>query len=70
MEKVTVKIELDRNDIETAAYLSGHKLSDEYWEKMKGKECILCNEDMGEQAVSMKLAFSCMAIINLLKDEL
>ncbi len=68
MEKVTVKIELDRDDIETAVYLSGHKLSDEYWEQMKGKECVLCNEDMGDQAISMTLYFSCMAITHLLKD--
>lgn len=69
MEKVTVKIELERDDISTIVRLSGHKLSDEYWEKMKGKECIICDEDMGDQAVQMKLLFSALAVTHLLEYE-
>ncbi|MCS3123089.1 hypothetical protein [Bacteroides faecis] len=44
MEKVTVKIELDRDDISTMVRLAGSKLTDEQWDKMKGKECIIGDE--------------------------
>nr|DAM86017.1 MAG TPA: hypothetical protein [Caudoviricetes sp.] len=69
MEKVTVKIELDRDDISTMVRLAGHKLSDEHWEKMKNKECIIRDEDMEDQAVQMKLFFSAIAVTHLLEDE-
>lgn len=68
MEKVTVKIELDRDDISAMMHLLGSKLSNEHWDKMKGKEYTMCDEDMEDQAVQMKLAFSAIAVSNLLKD--
>ena len=64
MEKVVVKIELERDDISTMMHLIGSKLSDEHWEQMKGKECV-----MDDQAIQMKLAFAAIAISKLLKKE-
>lgn len=69
MEKVTIKIELDKDDISAIMKLVNHKLTDEQWDKMKGKECIVCDEDMEGQAVRLKLAFSSIAIGKLLKDK-
>lgn len=69
MEKVTVKIELDRDDISAMVRLAGHKLSNEHWEKMKGKEYIIRDDDMEDQAVQMKLFFSAVAVAHLLEDE-
>lgn len=69
MEKVTVKIELDRDDISTVMNLCGSKLTDEQWNKIKGKEHVLNDADMEDQAVQMKLTFGAIAIGNLLKDE-
>lgn len=69
MEKVTVKIELERDNISAMVRLAGGKLSDEQWDKMKGKEHTMCDEDMEDQAVQMKLAFSAIAVSHLLKDE-
>lgn len=69
MEKATVKIELDRDDISTVMKLCGRKLTDEQWNKIKGKEYVLNDADMEDQAVQMKLAFGAIAIGNLLKDE-
>lgn len=69
MEKATVKIELDRDDISTVMKLCGRKLTDEQWNKIKGKEHVLNDADMEDQAVQMKLAFGAIAIGNLLKDE-
>ena len=46
MEKVIVKIELDRDDVSAMVRLAGSKLTDEQWDKMKGQECIIIDEDM------------------------
>jgi len=69
MEKVVVKIELDRDDVSVMVRLVGSKLSDEQWAKMKGKEYTMRDEDMEDQVVQMKLMFSAIAFSNLLKDE-
>lgn len=69
MEKVIVKIELDRDDVSAMMRLAGSKLTDEQWDKMKGQECTLNDEDFEDQAVQMKLAFSGFAFCKLLKDE-
>lgn len=69
MEKVIVKIELDRDDVSAMVRLAGSKLTDEQWDKMKGQECTLNDEDLEDQAVQMKLAFSGFAFYKLLKDE-
>lgn len=69
MEKVTVKIELDRDDVSTVVRLAGSKLTDEQWDKMKGKECIIGDEELGDQSLQMKLAFGGFAFYKLLKDE-
>ncbi len=69
MEKVVVKIELERDDISTMMHLIGSRLSDEQWEQMKGKECVMGDEDMDDQAIQMKLAFAAIAISKLLKKE-
>lgn len=69
MEKVVVKIELERDDISAMVRMIGSKLSDEQWDEMKGKEYTMRDEDMEDQAVQMKLAFSAIAFSNLLKDE-
>ncbi len=69
MEKVVVKIELERDDISTMMRLIGYKLSDEQWEQMKGKECVMCDEDMDGQALQMKLALGAFAAVKLLKEE-
>ena len=45
MEKVIVKIELDRDDVSAMMRLAGSKLTDEQWDKMKGQECTLNDED-------------------------
>ena len=69
MEKVVVKIELERDDISTMIHLIGSKLSDEQWEQMKGKECVMDDEDMDDQAIKMKLAFSAIAVSKLLEKK-
>ena len=69
MEKVVVKIELDRDDVSAMVRLVGSKLSDEQWAKMKGKEYTMRDEDMEDQVVQMRLMFSAIAFSNLLKDE-
>lgn len=69
MEKVVVKIELERDDISTMMHLVGSKLSDEQCEQMKGKECVMGDEDMGDQAIQMKLAFSAITVSKLLKEK-
>lgn len=69
MEKVTVKMELDRDDISVMMRLLGMKLTDEQWDKIKGKECMFCDEDLGDQAVQMRVAFSAYAVGKLLNAE-
>lgn len=69
MDKVVVKIELDRDDISVIVRLLGSKLSDEQWNKMKNKEYTMRDEDMEGQAMQMKLMFSAIAFTNLLKEE-
>lgn len=68
MEKVTVKIELDRDDISAMMRLLGSRLTDEQWEKMRGRECIIEDEDFEEQATEMRFAFSAIAIGKFLKE--
>lgn len=46
MEIVTVKIELERDDVSAMLRLLGNKLSEEMWDKMKDQECTLDDEDM------------------------
>nr|DAO56121.1 MAG TPA: hypothetical protein [Caudoviricetes sp.] len=69
MDKVVVKIELERDDISVMVRLLGGKLSDEQWDKMKSKEYTMRDEDMEDQATQMRLMFSAIAFSNLLKDE-
>ena len=69
MEKVVVKIELERDDISTMMHLIGSELSDEQWEQMKGKECVMDDEDMDDEGIQMKLAFAAIGISKLLKKE-
>lgn len=69
MEKVIVKIELDRDDVSAMVRLAGSKLTDEQWDKMKGRECTINDEDLEDQAVQMKLALSGFAFYKLLKNE-
>lgn len=67
MEKVIVKIELDRDDVSAMVRLAGSKLTDEQWDKMKGRECTINDEDLEDQAVQMKLVLSGFAFYKLLK---
>lgn len=69
MEIVTVKIELERDDISAMLRLLGHKLSEEMWNKMKGQEYTLNDEDMQEQAGAMRLTFSVLAVGKLLNGD-
>lgn len=69
MEKVIVKIELDRDDVSAMVRLIGSKLTDEQWDKMKARECTIDDEDMEDQAAQMKLVFSGFAFYKLLKNE-
>nr|DAW19660.1 MAG TPA: hypothetical protein [Caudoviricetes sp.] len=66
MEKVIVKIELERDDIVAMFRILGHKLSEEIWDSIKNKECILDDEDMQEQASVMRLALSTLVVDKLL----
>ncbi|WP_277134412.1 hypothetical protein [Bacteroides congonensis] len=66
MEKVIVKIELERDDIVAMFRILGHKLSEEIWDNIKNKECILDDEDMQEQASVMRLALSTLVVDKLL----
>ena len=68
MEKVTVKIELDRDYITAMMRLLGSKLTDEQWEKMRERECIVGDEDFEEKATEMRFAFSAIAIAKFLKE--
>ena len=65
MEKVTVKIELEREDVSTLMFLAGGKLSEEQWNKLKGTEYTVEG-----QAIQLKLAISGIVVGNLLKKEL
>lgn len=69
MEKVSVKIELERDDISMLMRVIGSKLSDEQWDKMKGQEHTLTDEEMGPEALSIKLTFGSLAVASLLKDD-
>lgn len=69
MEIVTVKIELERDDISAMLRLLGYKLSEEMWNEMKDKECTLDDEDMEDQVGSMKFMFSVLAVSKLLKED-
>ena len=69
MEKITLKVELERDDISCIFNLSGTKLSEELWDKMKGKDCVVHDEDLGEKSVVLKMLFSSIAIEKLLKNE-
>lgn len=69
MEKITLKVELERDDISCIFNLSGNKLSEELWGKMKGKDCVIHDEDLGEKSVVLKMLFSSIAIEKLLKNE-
>lgn len=70
MEKVTVKIELEREDISTLMFLAGGKLSEEQWNKLKGTEYTVEDDDLEGQAIQLKLAISGIVVGNLLKKEL
>ena len=69
MEKITLKVELERDDISCIFNLSGNKLSEALWDKMKGKDCVVHDEDLGEKSVVLKMLFSSIAIEKLLKKE-
>lgn len=69
MEKVSIKIELERDDISMLMRMMGSKLSDEQWDKMKDQEHTLSDEEMGEEVLSMKQAFGALAVASLLKDD-
>jgi hypothetical protein len=69
MEKVIVKIELERDDVSAMFRLLGNKLSDEMWEKIKDRECVLEDDDMKEQASTIRLMFGALAIGKLLNGE-
>lgn len=68
MEKVIVKIELDRDDISAMMRLLGSRLTNDQWEKMRGRECIVGDEDFEEKATEMRFAFSAIAIGKFLKE--
>ena len=70
MEKVTVKIELEREDVSTLMFLAGGKLSEEQWNKLKGTEYTVEDDDLEGQAIQLKLAISGIVVGNLLKKEL
>ena len=53
MEKVTVKIELEREDISTLMFLAGGKLSEEQWNKLKGTEYTVEDDDLEGQAIQL-----------------
>ena len=61
-DKVSVKIELERDDVSMFMRMIGEKLTDEQWDKMKGKEHTLTEEDMGDQDLNMRIAFSAFVI--------
>ena len=70
MEKVTVKIKLEREDVSTLMFLAGGKLSEEQWNKLKGTEYTVEDDDLEGQAIQLKLAISGIVVGNLLKKEL
>lgn len=69
MEKVILKVELERDDISTMLRLSGGKLTDELWDKMKDAECTMEDEDMGDQSAVFRIMFSAIAIKKLLQED-
>ncbi len=69
MEKITLKVELERDDISCIFNLSGNKLSEALWDKMRGKDCVVHDEDLGEKSVALKMLFSSIVIEKLLKKE-
>lgn len=57
MEKVTVKIELEREDISTLMFLAGGKLSEEQWNKLKGTEYTVEDDDFGRSGNSVEVGY-------------
>ena len=69
MEKVTLKVELERDDISAMFRLSGEKLTDELWDKMKDAECTVEDEDLEDQSAMFRIMFSAIAIKKLLQED-
>ena len=68
MEKVILKVELERDDISAMFRLSGGKLTDELWDKMKDAECTVEDEDLEDQSAMFRIMFSAIAIKKLLQE--
>ena len=58
MEKVILKVELERDDISAMFRLSGGKLTDELWDKMKDAECTVEDEDLEDQSAMFRIMFN------------
>ena len=65
--KSNSKIELEREDVSTLMFLAGGKLSEEQWNKLKGTEYTVEDDDLEGQAIQLKLAISGIVVGNLLK---
>nr|DAQ76487.1 MAG TPA: hypothetical protein [Bacteriophage sp.]DAS88721.1 MAG TPA: hypothetical protein [Caudoviricetes sp.] len=69
MEKVILKVELERDDISAIFRLYGGKLTDELWDKMKDTECTVEDEDLEDQSAMFRIMFSAIAIKKLLQED-
>lgn len=67
--KSNLKVELERDDISAMFRLSGEKLTDELWDKMKDAECTVEDEDLEDQSAMFRIMFSAIAIKKLLQED-
>ena len=65
-QKAKIVLELDRECFQAAFFLLKEKFTDEMWRKVSSEPVII--NDIGEEAIQMKLAFACYAITKVLEN--
>jgi|GEM_PF-5293540 len=65
-QKAKIVLELDRECFQAAFFLLKEKFTDEMWRKVSSEPVIINIDDIGEEAIQMKLAFACYAVAKVL----
>ncbi len=65
-QKAKIVLELDRECFQTAFFLLKEKFTDEMWQKVSSEPITVDTDDIGEEAIQMKLAFACYAVAKVL----
>ena len=63
MEKVTLKIEIEEADFKLAERILKETLPDDVKENISGKEFVVTDDELGYQAMEIRLAFTMIAIL-------